>query len=94
MLVDGKDASEYLCPVCRDRAMVHMLGELQVTRHYLELGLESTHATINACNDRVFAAVGVCSTFEALASGLAVPCWPRSETDVHVGGGGSRVCQK
>ena len=31
MLVDGKDSSEYLCPVCRDRAMAHMLGELQVS---------------------------------------------------------------
>lgn len=33
MLVDGKDTKfggEYLCPVCRDRAMAHMLGELQV----------------------------------------------------------------
>lgn len=30
MLVDGKDSSEYLCPLCRNRAMVHMLVELQV----------------------------------------------------------------
>lgn len=38
MLVDGKDSSEYLCPVCRDRAMAHMLGELQVKSS------ESVHA--------------------------------------------------
>lgn len=31
MHVQGKDSTgEYLCPVCRDRAMEHMLGELQV----------------------------------------------------------------
>lgn len=30
MLVDGF-GDEFLCPVCRDRAMVHMLGDLQVT---------------------------------------------------------------
>lgn len=31
MHVQGKDSGgEYLCPVCRDRAMEHMLGELQV----------------------------------------------------------------
>ncbi|CAN0230217.1 unnamed protein product, partial [Ectocarpus fasciculatus] len=32
MLVDGKDSwfgGDYLCPVCRNRAMAHMLGELQ-----------------------------------------------------------------
>ncbi|CAN0543743.1 unnamed protein product, partial [Ectocarpus sp. 12 AP-2014] len=32
MLVDGKDSwfgADYLCPVCRNRAMAHMLGELQ-----------------------------------------------------------------
>lgn len=35
----GKDSGgEYLCPVCRDRAMAHMLGELQVR-------VESTHAS-------------------------------------------------
>lgn len=31
--MEGKDTlfgGEYLCPVCRDRAMVLMLGELQV----------------------------------------------------------------
>lgn len=33
MLVDGTDNKEYLCPVCRDKAMVHMLGELRVTIH-------------------------------------------------------------
>lgn len=30
MLVDGF-GDDFLCPVCRDRAMVHMLGDLQVT---------------------------------------------------------------
>ena len=30
MLVDGTVGGDYLCPVCRDKAMAHMLGELQV----------------------------------------------------------------
>lgn len=31
LLVDGF-GGEFLCPVCRDRAMAHMLGDLQVTK--------------------------------------------------------------
>ena len=31
LLVDGF-GGEFLCPVCRDRAMAHMLGDLQVTQ--------------------------------------------------------------
>lgn len=40
-IVDGthkKFGGEYLCPVCRDRAMAHMLGELQVSRRRERLG--------------------------------------------------------
>lgn len=48
MHVLGKDSGgEYLCPVCRDRAMEHMLGELQVTVE--SSGMQSKHAAAEPC---------------------------------------------